>query len=108
MEVHKSVYLYLFTMAGTKKGHQTLLVKKVSNISHGSVVTHLRCGGIFTDDFPRTYLRLSTTSRRSYAYVPAQSSTEERRWLMLASGPFSIESRSSAWTPNDTTRTSFE
>jgi len=28
-------------MAGTKKmGHQPLLVKKASNISHGSVVTH--------------------------------------------------------------------
>jgi len=26
-----------------------------TNISHGSVVTHLRCGGIFKDDFIAKY-----------------------------------------------------
>ena len=44
----------------------------------------------------------------SYTHVPAQSSTEQHRWLLLASSLLSSESSSSARMPNDTTRTSFE
>jgi len=45
-----------------QSGYWSLLVKKVSNISQGSVLTHLRCGGISNHEFI-TNLPLSLTAK---------------------------------------------
>jgi len=45
-----------------QSGYWSLLVKKVSNISQGSVLTHIRCGGISNHEFI-TNLPLSLTAK---------------------------------------------
>jgi len=41
----------LYTESCKKLGHQPLLIKKVTDISQGSIATCLGCGGLINDDF---------------------------------------------------------